>query len=85
MPESETSSRQRLAVRVCTTVVALFVLYPLSIGPAIAMVGLTERGEQAFGLVYGPAVGIAYLTGTQSALDRYLRWWTDLADRLKRR
>jgi hypothetical protein len=63
------------------TLIALFVLYPLSIGPTLWLVGiaLPRNGAQAWRTAFAPIFWGCNCSDTLSdLLNSYIVWWVNL-------
>lgn len=79
LPDADDRPPQRFAVRKWRIIVALLMLYAVSIGPAAAVAELCNCGRAAVGVIYYPLGFVADHTGTLPLLRRYARWWMRLA------
>jgi hypothetical protein len=72
---SEATTRTGAREWIIRTLVALILLYPLSIGPAGWLTQRTEASWTTFDAVYSPLWRIAELSRTSDALRWYLEQW----------
>ena len=70
--------RRRIAWLMVAVLVAVFVLYPLSIGPACVLVLQNQNHWLPVEVIYWPLIRICEATGTDHALKAYILWWLDI-------
>jgi hypothetical protein len=77
----EPRPRGRGAWLIAFVLICVLVIYPLSIGPAYALLDYTGNPEalsMAPGIVYMPLILICQVTGITQPLSDYIEWWEEL-------
>ena len=80
--QNESKRRRQWLTYLAVVLVLVFVVYPLSAGPAIVIVNhsANEKVHNILGVIYAPLNIVAGSTPqTQQLLDAYLTWWVGLA------
>jgi hypothetical protein len=80
------SKKEGWGAGVKTALIALPVLYVLSIGPVVYWVDgrgvqLPPQAQTALRIFYAPLLVSMGLSGLESPFVTYLQWWADLAKR----
>ena len=78
------SSRNSRSAGVATALIALPIVYVLSIGPVAYWVEgrgwfRSPAADAALSLIYAPLMLIVDSTGLTEPFDRYLEWWVELS------
>jgi hypothetical protein len=55
-------------------------LYVLSMGPAHYLIRRTEKGVRSYVRLYRPVIWLHDHTALEQPLERYVGWWSALAD-----
>lgn len=84
MDDKADKPKRRWPTYLSIVLVLVFVVYPLSIGPAhvIYMRSENDDVEMAFATLYTPLFVFANATGMSPAFMVYINWWMSVADRL---
>ena len=77
MEETDESRPRRKATWVTASLFFVVVLYPLSFGPAFAMVFYCANAPATwiFRAAYMPLIAFSLATGTGGYLEKYGEWW----------
>lgn len=78
MTEDAPNSRSRSSWAVVVGLVLVFVVYPLSVGPAVWLINTvkSESLDNTFAYFYWPLLSVAGLSGDLSfAYMWYIGWW----------
>ena len=81
MEESEQPRPYRRATWIVAVLVVVFVLYPLSIGPAVVLAnyaGNLRAGAMALSIIYFPVFMACRAAGHEQTLSDYIQWWAAL-------
>jgi hypothetical protein len=78
-PDHSESKPRRRWPTYLAIVLALLVLYPLSVGPALLLVMTFPQFERAYYFVYSPLGLLVAITDTNPLLLAYMQWWAALA------
>jgi hypothetical protein len=77
--QDESKPRRRWPAYLAIALVLVLVIYPLSIGPAFAMMSRYPQFHYIFANFYTPLGMVVGPTGTDRMLSAYLRWWMSIA------
>ena len=82
MSEQTDESRPHCrAVWVVTALVVLLVLYPLSMGPmSVVHDRSSPKVQVVLRAIYAPLALLSIKTGTETIVDKYMKWWDTLLD-----
>ena len=73
----EPRPHRRAAWLIVSVLVVVFVLYPLSVGPA-EVLGDFAGCDRAIYAVYWPLFQLCYVTNTQELATAYINFWADV-------
>ena len=71
----ESKPRRRWPTYVAVVVVLLLVVYPLSVGPALAIVAYFEVPFHQIEPLFAPLFYVVDKTGTLELFTAYINWW----------
>jgi hypothetical protein len=75
----ESNPRRRWQMSLAVMLVLVFVVYPLSSGPANVLLHHVHPNVQAvIRVIYAPLGLVLEKTGTETMGTKYLEWWADL-------
>ena len=75
MEETDEPRPRRRAIWIVAMLAVVFVLYPLSIGPAYVLLVRKPAPATAFKIIYWPLIQICKTGGFDESLNAYIVWW----------